>query len=441
MRHNFISFDKRRLCAPQFGTIPDVHRSRSSPTFCLLAFLLLTSCSHPPDSAAPIAGQGDSTPTPFQPGVYDSPFDVPFSPAATFTPYPTPHLRENSASLPAIATPSDEEAVFSPVAIDPLTGLPPSRPELLNWRPLAIKVANYPRYIRPQSGLTLADVVFEYYIEDLLTRFIAVYHGNDPRQVGPVRSGRYFDEHVARMYHAFYVFKYADPREYTYFKGGDLSAFLVVPGFGACPPFFMGKRKIESYNNEYFNITQWNDCAERKGMDNSPQSLRSGFFSSTFPLGGLAVSRIFTHYSVDDYNYWEYDPDSGRYLRYQEAYDTRNGKPETYAPLMDELTGDQVAADNVIELFVSHTYANEFEQQDEVYHINLVDSGNAFVFRDGFAVPARWMRTDIDQPLLITTISGTPIYLKPGVTFYQVIGETSGDWSDGSDWHFDFHTP
>ncbi len=95
----------------------------------------------------------------------------------------------------------------------------------------------------------------------------------------------------------------------------------------------------------------------------------------------------------------------------------------------------------MVELFVSHTFANENEQQDEVYHINLVDSGNAFVFRDGVAYPARWMRTDIDQPLLLTTLSGTPIYLKPGTTFYQVIGETSTDWSEGTNWHFEFQTP
>ena len=85
---------------------------------------------------------------------------------------------------------------------------------------------------------------------------------------------------------------------------------------------------------------------------------------------------------------------------------------------MDDLTGQPVAADNVVELFVSHTFANQFEQEDEVYHINLVDSGNAFVFRDNFAFPVRWIRTDIDQPLLLTTISGMPVYLKPGVTFY-----------------------
>jgi hypothetical protein len=51
------------------------------------------------------------------------------------------------------------------------------------------------------------------------------------------------------------------------------------------------------------------------------------------------------------------------------------------------------------------------------------------------------MRTDIDQPLMITTLSGTPVSFKPGNTFYQVIGDTSTDWSDGLYWHFDFQTP
>ncbi|HEX2697757.1 MAG TPA: DUF3048 domain-containing protein [Anaerolineales bacterium] len=418
-----------------------MHRRFSWPLY-LLGIILLTACGSVRDPQPDPISTDPFAPTPFQPGVYDSPFDVPFTPEvlATFTPYPTAQGNVNSAISPVVVTPSDTSD-FSALAIDPLTGLPPADPALLERRPLAIKVANYPRYIRPQSGLSMADVVYEYYIEDLLTRFIAVFYGNDARQVGPVRSGRYFDEHVAHMYHAFYVFKYADPREYTYFKSGDLTDFLVVPGFGACPPFFGGKRQIESYNNAYFNTIQWKDCAAQHHIDNSHQNLRSGFFSASLPPDGLVVNRIFTHYSTDDYNYWQYDSASGRYLRFQEANDTRDGKPETYAPLMDDLTKKQVAADNVVVLFVSHTFANQFEQEDEVFHINLVDSGNAFVFRDQFAFPARWMRTDIDQPLLITTTSGTPLYLKPGTTFYQVIGETSTDWSDGLDWHFDFHTP
>ena len=105
------------------------------------------------------------------------------------------------------------------------------------------------------------------------------------------------------------------------------------------------------------------------------------------------------------------------------------------------MTGDQVFADNVIVVFVSHTFANENEQGDEIYHIELVDSGRAYVFRDGVGLPARWFRTDVDQPLEITTLDGEPFGLRPGRTFFQVVGETSREWSDGDEWHFDFQTP
>ncbi|MCL4530687.1 MAG: DUF3048 domain-containing protein [Chloroflexi bacterium] len=402
---------------------PHIRLTFYLPAFTLLAFTLLTSCVAGPGPGAAPAIENASAPTP----------GISSFASATVSPDPTASAQNPPFAIPQIATAAP--------GIDPLTGLPPADPSYLQRRPVAIKVANYPRYIRPQAGLTYADVVFEYYIEALLTRFIAVYYGNNPNMVGPVRSGRYFDEHVVRMYHAFYVFQYADPREFQYFYSGDLRSFLMLQGYGPCPPFFDSRRPVETYNNAYFDVTKLNDCALQFHLDNSPQNIRSGFFSMSLPSGGYLVERIFTHYSVDDYNYWQYDPMTQRYLRFQEADDTRDNKPKTYAPLVDYLNNQQVSADNVIVLFVSHTFLNAGEQQDEVYHINLVDSGQAFVFRNGLAFPARWFRSDIDQPLLITNLDGTPLYLKPGQTFFQIIGVTSTDWSDGADWHFDFHTP
>lgn len=337
--------------------------------------------------------------------------------------------------------------------MDPLTGQPPKDPALLDRRPLAIKISNYPREIRPQYGLNEADVVFEYYIEWLDTRFIAVFYGNDATQIGPVRSGRYFDEHILRMYHAFYVFNYADPREYTYFLGGDLQKWLVVPGYGNCPPFFQDRvsetiTDVQHYET-YFDSTRFSNCQSADSVANTRPDLHGGFFAVQPPAGGSPVGRIFTHYTRCSYNYWMYDASTERYLRYQEVspnqapdhVDDCSDTPETYAPLMDALVNQQVAADNIVVIFVSHTFANEGEQQDEVYHINLVDSGRAFVFRDGLGIPAVWKRTDIEQPLLITTEAGNPLPLRPGRTFYEVIGDTSRVWSDGSDWHFDFQTP
>ena len=426
------------------------------PVLCVLAFSLLSSCSPAASAQEPPsrpAGEPPASPTPFQPNAGNLSLLTPAPLAhATFTPYPMAQVRGGSFNAPEIATPAGD-GTLALAASNPLTGLVPSDPSQLDRRPLAIKISNYPRAIRPQFGLNEADTVFEYYIEWLNTRFIGIFYGMDARQIGPVRSGRYFDEHITRMYHAYYVFNYADPREFNYFLGGDMQKYVVVPGYGKCPPFFQFKVSsliidVRHYET-YFDSTRFNDCVGAVGGDNSRQNLRGSFFTSGVPAGGYPVDRIFTHYSRCDYNYWEYDPESGRYLRYQEVsriqtaahLEDCSDNPETYAPLTDALNKQQVATDNVVELFVSHTFANENEQQDEIYHINLVDSGSAFVFRDGFAYPARWMRSDIEQPLLLTTPSGAPIYFKPGTTFYQVIGETSSDWSEGTDWHFEFHTP
>jgi DUF3048 family protein len=442
--------------ARAFGTIllTMLPRRRLLAT-CALAFWLLSSCS-PGDSvqdpSQPEGGKASSSPTPFQPGSTGASLATPGAlAAATFTPFPAAQVR-GSFQAPQVATPSDAELAGLSGA-NPLTGLIPQDGSLLDRRPLAIKISNYPRDIRPQYGLNEADVVYEYYIEWLNTRFIGIFYGENSRQIGPVRSGRYFDEHITRMYHSYYVFNYADPREFSYFLGGDLQKFVVVPGFGECPPFFQFRastliKDVQHYET-YFDSTRFSDCLDRKNGDNQRQSLRGGFFTGSVPEGGVPVARIFTHYSKCDYNYWEYNAAQGRYLRFQEVSKIQtpahlndcSDTPELYAPLVDALVQQQVAADNVIELFVPHTFANQNEQEDEIYHINLIDSGNAFVFRDGLGYPARWMRTDLDQPLLLTTPSGAPMYLKPGSTFYQVIGEISTDWSDGQDWHFDFKTP
>jgi len=338
-------------------------------------------------------------------------------------------------------------------SINPLTGLSVPDPTLLGRRPLAIKISNYPRDIRPQYGLNEADVVFEYYIEWGYTRFIGIFYGNDAVQIGPVRSGRYFDEHITRMYHAYYVFNYADPREYTYFLGGDLQGFMVVPGYGSCPPFFQHRvssliTDVRHYET-YFDSTRFADCLARRSGDNSRQNLRPTVFTAAPPSGAATVERILTYYSRCDYNYWQYDAAAARYLRFQEANPSTELRyindcveyPKNYSPLIDSGTGEQVSAENVVVIYVSHTFSNPNEQDDEIYHIDLIDSGRAYVFRDGYGLPARWVRTDIDQPLLITTPAGDPLGLRPGRTFFQVIGETSDAWSDGGDWHFDFLTP
>jgi hypothetical protein len=204
--------------------------------FWILTAFLIASCASSPDpKPVPVILTVFPTLTPFQPQPEAplNPLLKPMTPQVepTYTPYPTKYVVVENLSTPVMVIPSPggELPDFNLLNTNnPLTGLPVSDPSLLERRPMVIKIANSPDYIRPQSGLTLADVVYEYYIEWGDTRFIAVMYGNDSPMVGPVRSGRYFDEHVARMYHAFLMFKGADPRELSYLENSTLNDFLVI---------------------------------------------------------------------------------------------------------------------------------------------------------------------------------------------------------------------
>jgi hypothetical protein len=407
----------------------------------LISLIFLTGCDVRADKVSAI---GIPTPTPFQPAqtasdsVYADSAPTPLSLPTVIA--PTIISVEPTQTQSAESTP----VTLLPAPINPLTGLPASDPTLLNRRALAIKVANYPRYIRPQSGLTLADQVFEYYIEGGLTRFIGVFYGNNSEWVGPVRSGRFFDENIQRMYQSFLVFKYADPRVLTYFQATDFADFLVVPSlgissFGPCPPFeLLKERKIEVYNNSYFRMPLWQPCVDKYELPSDTPSYRRDLFNADIPNSTLPATLIYTYYSVDDYNYWQYAPETGEYIRYQETGDTRNNNPEKYAQLVDRVTGLPVHAANVVTLLAYHTFANHFDQEDEVFHIDLTGSGEAYLFRDGVGVVARWSRTYQNQPLSLTdAATGLPIFLKPGITFYEVIGTNS--YVDQGDGQWDFH--
>jgi hypothetical protein len=417
--------------------------------FHILAILILfiSSCDRQPNNV-PISGISVPSPTPFQPlteNASDSPY-VDAAPTPLYLPSvtPPPPTPTEEVILPETLPEGVNVTAFSlPKSLNPLTGLPPSDPALMDRRPLAIKVANYPRYIRPQSGLTLADNIYEYYIEAGLTRFIAVFYGNNSDWVGPVRSGRYFDENIQRMYHAYLVFKFADPRVETHLlTTDDVSPFLVVPSLGSCPPFqLMKSRHIEVYNNSYFRMLLWPDCIARDGLDNQHQAIRNGFFNENSPASDLLGTQMITYYSVDSYNKWVYDPVAKQYVRYQEVSDIRNDKPEKYDVLVDQMTGEAVHASNVVFLMAYHTFKNTFDQEDEVYQIDLTGSGEAYVFRDGVGIPARWIRTNKDQPLLLTALNGAPIYFRPGITFYEVLGSASYVDQDAGQWDFHHATP
>lgn len=333
--------------------------------------------------------------------------------------------------------------------MNPLTGLALDDLSLLERRPMAVKITNYPRSVRPQAGLSRADIVWEYHIERGVSRFIAIFYGQDADKAGPIRSGRFFDEHIFRMYDAIFVFGNADRRVMDYFL--DLGRYIVNSfvleqdrGLSEdCGPrvyaFLCRDRDIISYNSLFTNTAALTEYITNRNGNHRPDLDGMSFSYQTPPNGKLALN-IYTRYSLFTYNWWEYSIELGRYLRYQETIGYADPTLESYAKHMDALTNEQLAADNVVILTVPHEYYVK-TKTTEIYQIHLVGTGTGTVFRDGFAFPVIWSRPADGGVLNLYTPDGEYFHLKPGETWYQVLSEESTLVTDYIDWRFTFVPP
>ena len=375
-------------------------------------------------------------------------------PTDALTPVPTDTFTPTATILPT-ETPAatQEEVAYGPEFpknINPLTGLEISDPSLLERRPIAVKVVNYPRYVRPQAGLSFADIVYEYYLERGITRFIALYYGNDAEKVGPIRSGRFFDEHIFTMYEAFFVFGNADKRVMDHFMELGRS---VIDRFvleqpedtkRSCSPGLYvplcRDREIVSYNNMFTNTQALSEFMNARGTDNSRQNLNGMIFNEKTPAAGAAGTSIGLDYSIFIYNRWQFDENSGKYLRFEETHDEQATQERDYAPLFDALTNQVITADNVVVLFVPHEYYVN-TATTEIVKIHLINEGAAILFRDGQAFPAFWTRREGQGILSLRAPDGEPLAFKPGMTYFEVVGETSTFRQAEGSWEFDFAIP
>jgi hypothetical protein len=326
-----------------------------------------------------------------------------------------------------------------PADINPLTGLPPDDLGLLERRPIVIKVTNFPRSVRPQWGLSLADHVYEYYIADQMTRFVGVFYGKDASRVGPVRSARLFDEHLMRMYKAVFVFGWADDPVLEFLTAPDIRPFLVVERANNCPPLCrIGPRY--AYNNLFADTAQIASYLQERRSNNNRQDLTGLRFEAEVPKSGHAAQSFSVRYSPVSYHRWDYDPGQGRYLRYQDSVDDF-GKGAGYAPLSDSLTDAQLSAANVVILLVPHTFYLRYSKTD-IIDQTFEGQGYGYAFRDGQLYPLTWSRAAKDEMLRLALPNGQPYPLKPGNTWFEVLSDLSTLEQQGdAGWHLNFVLP
>ena len=313
------------------------------------------------------------------------------------------------ASAPANPSVPSPPPPGSPGSTNPLTGLP-GDPARLARRPIAVVVNNSP-VARPQYGLSAADVVYEYIMDGwYVTRFTAIFYGNEVERIGPVRSARLVNEQMTPQYQvALAAFGASDRVRYV-LKHTVHSPYLDIDLDDPCNctySFSIGTHWETRLQTSTALLHKW---LSNDGHERAP-NLNAWPYADNSP-GGVPASFVHIPYPSNSAVDWRYDSGSGRYQRSVSG-----------ASHVDAGTGQQLSAANVIVLYAHHELTDMVEDALGTKGIRIIlrGSGPVKVLRDGSAVEGTWRAEDPNQPPHFFGVESGEIPLKPGNTWVQVV--------------------
>jgi len=371
-----------------------------------------------------LGGPAQVTPTPTR-------TKAPPAPEPTATPSPPP----TATTLPTWT--ATREATLTPTPwpedMNPLTGEIVDDQSHLERVPVAIKISNWPgQYVRPQSGINSADIIFEHYNEGwFATRWTAVFLGESPERVGPVRSGRIIDLEIPAMYRAVFANSGFSNGVVALFRDSDLYPDWVVsdslPETIEPRPFYRDySRDVPLEHTMYTSPALVREWAAVRGIEGR-QELPPMVFTETpgpdLEASGPASTIRIPWYRLDAE--WRYDEASERYLRWSDG-----------AAHLDALSGQQLNAANVVVLYVPQWNTDIVEEPHSgalSIRWALWNEDNpyrpAILFRDGKRYDGTWNREERRAAVTVADEDGNPMPFKVGNLFFEVVpqGDRASD--------------
>ncbi|MCD6576917.1 MAG: DUF3048 C-terminal domain-containing protein [Anaerolineaceae bacterium] len=322
--------------------------------------------------------------------------------------------------------PEGEDEHVSNSSINPLTGLPVSNPENLRLPPALVSVTNFPPSARPQAGLSTSSIVFELYIGEGMTRYLAIFYGDYPKSsiqensgnlqeglsegmpepvIGPIRSGRLPYEYVRKLFNGFIVMASA------YSKVADhLGNYVNIYG-----------NDDSDGNSALITVDQVEKIAKESGEELGDTALSGMQFDENVPEGGKDAHSLWIFYAYLNQVFWRFNEEDGSYHRWQD-----NADGTTFIEQTDRLNGDPLTYENVIVLFADHKVEKTFLIDIDLLYVK---KEKAILFRDGKMYKIYWTTKSGEyeratgklRPIRFIDADGNPFPLKPGQTWIELM--------------------
>lgn len=321
----------------------------------------------------------------------------------------------------------------------PLNGAKYSRQQEQWWqkhRPLGVMIENH-QEARPQSGLSLADVVYEAVAEGGITRFIAVFYCQDPGQVGPVRS--------ARTYFIDFLSEYGNSPLYAHVGGANASgpadALSQLTDYGwtghndmnqfsiGFPVFWrdyerLGHTVATEHTMYSTGVKLWNYGAKIRKLTNVDdegtqwdEDFTAWKFKNDSPSKGTQKIHVEFWPSMGSSFFvdWAYDPVTNSYKR------NLGGVPH-----IDKDSNKQVVAKNVAVLTMVENNANDGYENNVHLLYKTKGKGKASVFMDGKQITGIWEKDSRTDRTIISDSKGEEIKFNRGQIWVEILPSQQG---------------
>ncbi len=349
------------------------------------------------------------TPTPTPPPT-NTPVPTP-TPVGTDTPTPVPTPTPTATADPNVINPALDPGV------SPFTG-ERLDPTVLQRRPLAIKISNDEIAHQRQAGLNKADIVVESRVEYNYTRFTSLFQSQDAPRVGTIRSARLIDRDLPVIFDAVLGFSGAvkDVRDQLY--NSDLKDQIIEQALNG--PSYFRDTTWGPPNNLFVDTSVLRRTAASRGWNTPPKPTLKTVFSQAAPAGGKPAAAVNIPYPVLPVR-WQYDAGSGRWLRWAGG-----------SPHIDQATGEQVNAVNVVVIGANHVVTLIVEHGTDrlgegqncrncSVEEQIWGEGPLKIFRDGQVFEGKWVRDERNAPFRFVDANGNDLPLKPGNSWWQVV--------------------
>jgi hypothetical protein len=340
---------------------------------------------------------------------------APVLPATAATPQPTAQT--------ALVEPSGP--LTYPAGVNPLTGLVESDPSNLELPPALVSISTFPPSTRPQSGLSYSPWVFELFIGEGMSRYLALFYGSYPQaavdsadpvtgdvpRIGPIRSGRLPYESVRKLYNGFLVMASAYSS-----VAAKLSEFTDIFGMDD-----------DVKGGSSIKVADLRGMAEKyKGsLRMTAEGMGGMRFDPQGPDGGKPATQVWYPVALLNQVVWRYDPAAGAYTRWMD-----NGDGVTFIQQFDKLNNQPLTYENVVILYAPHhRYADTLMDVDLMY----INKAKAVLFRDGQKFDLFWTtrseayekKTGLVRPIRFMDADGNPFPFKPGQTWVHLTPENA----------------